>query len=168
LSDRPSATDDEIRQRLEARQHREAFELLLDRFQDTVFRLAFSLLRDETQADDTAQDVFVRVWKGLPGYRGGASLSTWICTITRNPCFTELKRQGGRRMVSLDDSMAGEGSYTLAALQGSERESGADADVQTLLANLPEKYRRVITLLLLVLGAGASLWKSARRTWLAV
>ena len=72
--------EDDIRERLDARQYREAFELVVDRFQNKVFRLAISMVRDEALAQDLAQDIFMKIWKALPGYLGGASLSTWIYT----------------------------------------------------------------------------------------
>ena len=85
--------DSDIRRQLDARQYGEAFALLLERFKEKVFRLAFSILRNETQAEDAAQDVFVKIWKALPAYHGGASLSTWIYAIARNTCLTELTRR---------------------------------------------------------------------------
>src|SRR6266436_1740557 len=95
--------EDDIRQRLDARQYREAFELLVDRFQNKVFRLAISMVRDEMLAQDLAQDILLKIRKALPGYLGGASLSTWIYTISRNTCLTELKRRAARRTVSIHE-----------------------------------------------------------------
>src|SRR5580704_3558742 len=95
--------ESDIRRQIEARQYREAFALLLERFKEKVFRLAFSMLRNETQAEDATQDIFVRVWKGLPAYHGGASLSTWIYAIARNTCLTELHRRGRHPTVSLQE-----------------------------------------------------------------
>jgi RNA polymerase sigma-70 factor (ECF subfamily) len=138
--------EDDIRQRLDAQEFRTAFELLLERFRDKVFRLTFSLLRDETQAEDMTQDVFIKIWKGLPGYKGQASLSTWIYTITRNACLTELKKRAARPTVSLQDSQLEEVVDALPAMQTSDPQSGMEMDVQVMLAQLPEKYRRVITL----------------------
>jgi DNA-directed RNA polymerase specialized sigma24 family protein len=46
------------------------------------------MLGDRSLAEETAQDVFVRIWKALPGYRADASLSTWIYAITRNAEFS--------------------------------------------------------------------------------
>jgi len=88
--------DEDIRQRLGGQRYAEAFELVLDRYQDKVFRLAFSMMRNEAQSQDAAQDVLVRIWKGLPDYHGGAALSTWIYTITRNTCLTELRKRSTR------------------------------------------------------------------------
>jgi RNA polymerase sigma-70 factor (ECF subfamily) len=138
--------EDDIRQRLDAQEFGAAFELLLERFRDKVFRLSFSLLRDETQAEDMTQDVLIKIWKGLPGYQGGASLSTWIYTITRNACLTELKKRAARPTVSLQDPQLEEVVDALPAMQTSDPQSGTEMDVQVMLAQLPEKYRRVITL----------------------
>jgi RNA polymerase sigma-70 factor (ECF subfamily) len=138
--------EDDIRQLLAAQQWHEAFELLLERFKDKVFRLAVSMLRDQTQAEDAAQEIFLRIWKGLPGYHGEASLSTWIYTISRNTCLTELKKRAARPTVSLSDPALEETLEALPALQTTDRASGAAMDAQVMLAQLPEKYRRVITL----------------------
>jgi RNA polymerase sigma-70 factor (ECF subfamily) len=131
---------------LEGRQYSEAFALLLERFKDKVFRLAFSILRNETQAEDVAQDVLVKIWKGLPGYHGGASLSTWVYTITRNTCLTELTRRGRHPTVSLQEPEMEAASGFIPALQSEDPEPGMRMDVETLLGELPENYRRVITL----------------------
>ncbi len=138
--------DDDIQERLAAQDWRAAFGMLLERYRDKVFRLAFSLLRDETQAEDMTQDVFIKIWKGLPGYHGGASLSTWIYTITRNTCLTELKRRAAHPTISLQDPAIEEVTDSIPAMQTTDPESGAEMDVQVMLARLPEKYRRVITL----------------------
>jgi len=138
--------DKEILGLLEARQYGEAFAPLLERFKGKVFRLAFSIMRNETQAEDVTQDVLVKIWKGLPAYHGGASLSTWIYTITRNTCLTELKRRDRHSTVSLQEPEMEAASGSIQALQSSDPEAGSEMDVGILLAKLPENYRRVITL----------------------
>jgi RNA polymerase sigma-70 factor (ECF subfamily) len=140
------SADDGIRQSLAAGNYRDAFERLLELYSNKIFHLAFSMLRHETQAEDTAQDVLIKIWKALPSYHGGASLSTWIYTIARNTCLTELKKRSTRPTVSLYDP-GFEGSLeALPALQSAEAHAGATMDVAELLGQLPEKYRRVITL----------------------
>jgi RNA polymerase sigma-70 factor, ECF subfamily len=138
--------EDDIRLHLEARRYGEAFNGLVEQFQDKVFRLAFSMLRNETQAQDTTQDVFLKIWKALPGFRGGASYSTWIYTITRNTCLTELKKRSSHPTVSLHDPEMEKATDSIPALQFADRESGVELDVRMMLAQLPEKYRQVITL----------------------
>jgi RNA polymerase sigma-70 factor (ECF subfamily) len=138
--------EDDIRERLQGRHYEEAFSLLVDRCKDKVFRLAWSILRNETQAEDAAQDVFVKIWKGLPAYDGAASLSTWIFVIARNTCFTELQRRAAHAAVSLDDPALEAASDAIASLQTTDPDPGADMDIEALLAQLPEKYRQVIVL----------------------
>ncbi len=138
--------ENELRRQLEARRYAEAFDLLVDQFKNKVFRLAFSMLRNETQAEDLVQDVFLRIWKALPGYHGGASVSTWVYSITRNACLTELKKRSRRPTVSLHDPGLEKAADGIPALQSSDREPGIELDVQTMLAQLPEKYRQSITL----------------------
>jgi RNA polymerase sigma-70 factor (ECF subfamily) len=138
--------DKDILGLLGARQYGEAFAPLLERYKDKVFRLAFSIMHNETQAEDVTQDVFVKIWKGLPSYHGSASLSTWIYTISRNTCLTELKRRDRHPTVSLQEPDVEAASGWIPALQSADPEPGTEMDVEFLLASLPENYRRVITL----------------------
>ena len=136
--------ESDIRQQLEAGQYSAAFERLVERFKVSVFRLAFSILRNQTHAEDAAQDVFVKIWKGLPAYHGGASLSTWIYAITRNTCLTELKRRRRHPTVSLQAPEREAAADCIPALQSADAAPGGQMDVELLLARLPEKYRQVI------------------------
>ncbi len=147
MNDGPlQSSDDDVRQRLEAGLYHDAFERLLVMYRQKVFHLAYSMIRNETQAEDVTQDIFLRIWRGLPGYNGAASLSTWIYTISRNTCLTELKKRAARPTVSLHDPELETRLDSLPALQSADREKGVQMDVDLLLAQLPDKYRRVITL----------------------
>ena len=84
------------------------------------------------------------------GYHGDATLSTWIYTITRNTCLTAIKQRTARPTVSFDESEFVDALQKLPACQTSDREAGAEMDIQVMLARLPEKYRQVITLFYLV------------------
>jgi RNA polymerase sigma-70 factor (ECF subfamily) len=148
VTDQPPqhSVDEDIRQRLAAGQYHEAFERLVERYSVKIFHLAYSMIGNETQAEDLAQEVLLRIWKGLPGYHGGASLSTWIYTIARNTCLTELKRRARHPTVSLDEPAFAAAIDSVPALQSSDPESGLETDVRQMLGQLPEKYRQVITL----------------------
>jgi RNA polymerase sigma-70 factor (ECF subfamily) len=132
----------DIRQRLQQQRYDEAFDLLVERAKDKVFRLSVSMLNNETQAQDLTQEVLIKIWKALPRYSGAASLSTWIYAITRNTCLTELKKRNAHPTVSLSaPEMDG-----LDPAAADHAQAGAETDVETLLARLPERYRRVVTL----------------------
>jgi RNA polymerase sigma-70 factor (ECF subfamily) len=119
------------------------FERIVREYQDRIFRLAFSMLGDRAAAEEAAQDILVRVWKGLPGFRAQSSLSTWIYTITRNACLTALARGAVPRTVSLDDPAPRREAERRAASGWSVP---ASPDAAALLDHLPAKYRQVVAL----------------------
>jgi RNA polymerase sigma-70 factor (ECF subfamily) len=84
-----------------------AFEELIEQFKDLVFALIARTVQDKSRAEDLAQDVFLRIHRGLPYFRGEARLSTWIYRIVANACVQEHGRQPGAT-VSLDDERGGE------------------------------------------------------------
>lgn len=134
----------DIRQLLDEGRRREAFERIVDRMQQKIFHLALSMTRNEATAADLAQDALLRVWKALPSYNGTASLSTWIYTITRNVCLTELGRAGRHKCVQLD---APENTLTRDSLVAvREAEAGLAGDVENLLQRLPAKHREILQL----------------------
>jgi RNA polymerase sigma-70 factor (ECF subfamily) len=134
--------EQEIRACLDQKQYREAFDRLLPEFQHKVFRLAYAMLGEAGAAEDMAQDVFIRIWKALPGYRGQSSLSTWIYAITRNACLSALRKVGVKREVSMEEP----GVARAAEATGLEAGGGAGIDVLRFLKQLPEKHQQVLRL----------------------
>jgi RNA polymerase sigma-70 factor, ECF subfamily len=83
-----------------------AFEELVDHFKHLVFALIARTIADRSRAEDVAQEVFLRVHRGLPYFRGEARLSTWIYRIVVNVCSQERTvdhARGAAANVSLDD-----------------------------------------------------------------
>src|SRR2546423_4552115 len=78
-----------------------AFEEFVDQFKNLVFALIARTVPDRSRAEDLAQDVFLRIHRGLPYFRGDARLSTWIFRIVVNVCTQDRTRT--RSSVSLDD-----------------------------------------------------------------
>ena len=102
-------TEEEARRRGELEQlllrtgqgDRDAFARLYSLTRDGVYALALSLLHDAHEAQDIAQDTFVKVWESAPTYRPQGSPMAWLLTVARNLARTRL-RQGGRQ-VGLDE-----------------------------------------------------------------
>jgi RNA polymerase sigma-70 factor (ECF subfamily) len=69
-----------------------AFQELVDRYKDLVFALIARTVQDRSRAEDLAQDVFLRIHRGLPYFRGEARLSTWIYRIVANVCVQDHAR----------------------------------------------------------------------------
>jgi RNA polymerase sigma-70 factor (ECF subfamily) len=133
--------DERIRARLDQKQYAEAFELLLSGYDGKVLHLANSILGNRALAEDCSQDIFVRIWRALPAYRGQSSISTWVFAIARNTCLTALRRQRRGGMVSLEEP----GVLLKLESMPTSREPGGP-DLPRLVAQLPEKYRQVILL----------------------
>src|SRR5476651_824218 len=70
-----------------------AFQELVDRYKDLVFALIARTIQDRSRAEDLAQDVFLRLYRGLPYFRGEARLSTWIYRIVLNVAQERNQKQ---------------------------------------------------------------------------
>jgi len=70
---------------------KEAFDKLVLRYQDKVFHICLRFLTDYEEANDSAQEVFVKVYVSLKRFRGDAAFSTWLYRITVNTCKNKLK-----------------------------------------------------------------------------
>lgn len=136
----------DIQAKFSASLYPEAFELLMASYREKVFRLAWSMLRNETQAQDATQEVFLKIWKALPGIRSRDALSSWVYSITRNTCLNEIKRHSNRRAVSLQEPEMEAAADQIESLHTTDQQAGSEMDVDVMLTKLPEKYRQVISL----------------------
>jgi len=69
------------------------FERLIERHHQSVISLAYRFLNDRAAAEDVAQDVFLRLFSSADSYKPTASFTTLLYTITRNACYSELRRR---------------------------------------------------------------------------
>jgi RNA polymerase sigma-70 factor (ECF subfamily) len=102
------------------------------------------MLGDEASAEELAQDVFLRIWKALPSYRGDASLSTWIYAITRNFSLTGRKRLRERQDLSIEEPSVKAVVDSLLASKPERRQGLPDSAM--LLAQLSPPYREALRL----------------------
>ena len=123
-----------------ARGDRHAFERLYDEHVNRVYALCARMLGDRTVADEATQDVFVRVWQKLPGFRGESAFSTWLHRVAVNVVLSRQKATG------LHDSRAAsnEDSDALLAIQAAS--VGDRFDLESAIAGLPQGARRIFVL----------------------
>ena len=117
-----------------------AFQDLVDRYKDLVYALIARTVQDRSRAEDLAQDVFLRIHRGLPYFRGEARLSTWIYRIVANVCVGEAGRP---TPVSLDDSAARRGQLT-GATDRQFRDIELKDRLEKAIARLPANARLLI------------------------
>lgn len=120
----------------------EAFEQLVRAHDQGVLRLACNLLRSTEDAYDVYQETFLRVYRGLPGFRFDCSFHTWIYRIATNLCLDHLRR----RKVRKEESAVLEGEDGDRNLLDNVEERRADSDPQRALLNreLRERIGKVL------------------------
>ena len=115
-----------------------AFQVLVERYRSRVYGLALRIVRSPPDAEEVAQDAFVRAWLALPRFRGEASFSTWIYRIAARRAFDRaqvLKLRRGREA----------GIEAAAPDEGAPRTDRA-RQLERLVATLPPAQRAVVTL----------------------
>ncbi len=71
----------------------QAYALLVNRYQGYVFTLALRMIKTREDAEEVAQDVFIKAYKYLADFRGASKFSTWLYTIVNNTCITFLRKK---------------------------------------------------------------------------
>ncbi len=121
-----------------------AFTELVEKYKQPVMNLAFRTLRDLTEAEDLAQNVFAQVWKAAPRYEPTAKFSTWLFTIARNLCLNEIRRRTRHPADSLDQT---HGDADDQPLYQVEDRRVAPATEELLRGELVEKVEAAIAIL---------------------
>lgn len=83
----------------------EAFEQLVEKYEKKIFNIALRSIGNYADASDLAQEVLIRIYKSIGGFKEQSSLSTWIYRITTNVCLDEIRKQKNRRVVSLEEEI---------------------------------------------------------------
>ena len=129
-----------------------AFRALVERYQDRVYRTAFSLLRAPEEAEDVAQEVFVEVYQTISQFRGEASLTTWLYRLTTSRALKIRRKAQAKKRFAYFTSLLGfdndvlhdlpDHAHPLALLEGQQQ-------LQLLLAHiarLPDQQQVAFTL----------------------
>ena len=118
---------------------REAFARLYGLTRGAVYALALSLLRDAHEAQDVAQDVYVKVWESAPTYRPQGSPMAWLLTVARNLAPSRLRPSG--RQIELDEEAWNAIPAQAPGISPEDRQL-----LQAALAGLGAEERRIILL----------------------
>ncbi|HEX6540557.1 MAG TPA: sigma-70 family RNA polymerase sigma factor [Ktedonobacterales bacterium] len=127
----------------------EAFAVLVRRHQRQVHQLAMRMLRDEDEASEATQEVFLAAWQHLRSFRGEARLATWLYRITYNHCLkvSECRRRDQEaRQALAETSRESQSSSQLSASIALAAERDVQATVRQQIDQLPQKYKRALVL----------------------
>ena len=124
----------------------EAFAALVEKYKDPVFNVAYRMLGNASEAEDVAQEAFVRAYTQLHTYKDSHRFSTWLLSITSHLAIDQLRR---RRFLALPLENVPFLEWIADAGVGPEQaalDGEASDEMQRILATLPAKYRAVLVL----------------------
>jgi len=133
---------------------KEVFHQLIRPYERRVYLTVFSMVKNEAEAEDAAQETVVSAYRHLASFRGDAKFSTWLTTIAINEGRKRLRKAKGAAEESIEEQAEGyEGDFTPAPLtdwreiplEALERKELRQA-LRSAVAELPDIYRQVFTL----------------------
>ena len=127
---------------------------LVEKYKQPVMNVVYRMLRDATEAEDLAQNVFVQVYKSAHRYEVSAKFSTWLFTIARNLCLNEIRRRSRHPADSMDVPHPEQDGQPWQQFEDRKTLSPPDsllqgeleAKIEQALAELPENQRTAILL----------------------
>lgn len=124
-----------------------AWEALVRRFQGRVYALALHYLRSREDARDVAQEVFIRVWRGLPNFQQDASFVPWLLKVTRTTSIDHVRRRKARPPAEdlLAEELPALSDTSLRADEAAELESRRSL-VHRALQQIGELHREILQL----------------------
>lgn len=127
-----------------------AFRELVERHQHAVTGTIAKMLRDPTEAQDLAQQTFLRVWKHAKRWKPDAKFTTYLYTIARNLVYNESRRRSRRKEISGDERRE-ESGQEVAAESRVEPDAEvaqweAHKEIDDVIASLPEAQRTAVVL----------------------
>jgi len=119
-----------------------AFGELVDRYRNLVYAMVYRMVSDRSQTDDLAQEVFLKVHRGLPYFRGEARLSTWIYRIVANVCAQARSRRV--REVPLDPDDEDRPQRRLGVTDAAFADLELRDRLEKAIAQLPDNYQLLV------------------------
>ncbi len=124
-----------------------AFRHLMDMYGNMVWHIVLRMVKQNEDAEDLCQEVFMKVYRSIGRFRGESKLSTWIGSVAFNVCTDYLRRKGRNRVLFTDETARLEVSLpdTADPLKILDR-SDLKTLVHRIIEELPLQFRTVITL----------------------
>ncbi len=127
---------------------KEAFGQLIDAYQIPVYNLAYRMLNNSGEAEEAAQEAFIRAYTRLESYNPDHKFSTWLLSITSNYCI-DLLRKRRAIFLSIDEPLGAHPALRSDKIKEPEAQVTLNEQqemVQSLLEDLPDEYRQAVVL----------------------
>jgi RNA polymerase sigma factor (sigma-70 family) len=123
-----------------------AFTVLVDRYKDLVFTLALRMMKHREEAEEVAQDTFIKVYKSLNKFKGDSKFSTWIYRVAYNTCLDRLKKNKRQQYTVEINEYTEHQIKTLDNALDKIEEKEREQAMQDCLALLPSEDSFLLTL----------------------
>lgn len=90
---------------------KEAFSLIYKENSQSILRLCYLYLKNESLAQDAAQDTFVKAYRSLGSFKESSSINTWLTSIAINTCKSIIRKKSYKSTVSLNEAIKGSCPY---------------------------------------------------------
>ncbi|MBN2537128.1 sigma-70 family RNA polymerase sigma factor [candidate division WOR-3 bacterium] len=124
----------------------EAFDELMKRYNQAVYRLAYSMTRNHADAEDICQDTFIRAYRAIKRFDDRFRFYTWLHRICVNLCINLFRRRGRVRLTSLPGTEAGAEWADIADPREDAGAAELRRDLDRAIARLPDDQRAVFVL----------------------
>ena len=148
-------SDAEIVRRFKAGEHH-LFDILVQRYSNKAYQIAYGVLGHREDSEEVAQDVFIRIYKALPKFRGDSEFTTWMYRIAMNLARNKYrynKSRGAKRKISMQQTIGDDDKRTLIQIPekrlSPDDQVGLDEYQQNIMReidNLPPLYRDALVL----------------------
>ncbi len=123
-----------------------SFATLVDRYKDMVYTLALKMLNNKEEAEEIAQDTFVKIFNALNKFKGESKFSTWIYKVTYNTCLDALKKRKKQNNVTYIEDFSEHQTKALEGILDSIDEKERNQAIQNCLEELSSDEAFLLTL----------------------
>lgn len=126
----------------------EAFRHLVEKYKSRVFNMALSITRNPENADDIAQEAFIRAYFGLPKFKHKSTFGTWLYRITINLIKDYMRKKERAPKVSIEEIKENPFDHEDEVIKREEKKAQAERRtfVHRFIRTLPKKYQIILTM----------------------
>ena len=139
-------TDDQHIIDLVKKGHIQSYSILVDRYKNMIYSLCFKMIKNKEEAEEAAQDSFIKAFKNIDKFKNESKFSTWLYKVAYNTCLDSLKKINKTQHVELVESYASNHYKREDSIAGFLADDLQEQIIQNCLSQLPGDENLIITL----------------------